>query len=222
MNKDLLYIAQEKRRDGNFTQDRREITPVVYLNYIIVRSTSDDAEKGDVPVVPPPSCGMPRPLFLDHWLHHIFFLPSSLPPPPLHPFACHFTISFCVRHFSTHVFYICTVFRYVNTLDASVGRTSAPPLSLAILEAPFLCFRFITCLPSPQNVRPHVRSLLQFWKHLSCVSDLSPACPLPRFSFPLRPPLSFAVCRTPTAMCGGPDVLDMRLLPYMAPPHCHF
>jgi hypothetical protein len=27
---------------------------MVNLNYIIVRSTSDDAEKGDVPVVPPP------------------------------------------------------------------------------------------------------------------------------------------------------------------------
>jgi hypothetical protein len=40
-----------------------------HLNYIIVRSTSDDAEKGDVPVVPPPSFGMPFKMRLQRLVH---------------------------------------------------------------------------------------------------------------------------------------------------------
>jgi hypothetical protein len=128
---------------------------------------------------PPPSFGMPRPLLLDHWLHHILFLPSSAPPPSPSirmPFYDFFLRSPCLLHMysvslreytgsecgtdvrTSAVF--CNsgstfpLFPIYHLPALSPVCTSAPPLSFAILEAPFLCFRFITCLPSPQILLP--------------------------------------------------------------------
>ena len=132
---------------------------------------------------PPPSCGMPRPLFLDHWLHHIFFLPSSLPPPSSSIRMPFYDFFLCLPLFKT-----CVLHMYSVSLREYTGRecgadvrtsalscnsgstfplfpiyhlpalspecTSARPLSFAILERPFLCFRFITCLLSPQILLP--------------------------------------------------------------------